>query len=327
MNTATAQASETRLRQDRRKPSLRTRLHAWWEGIEVQVPPERQQPAAPEPAPVETYPDDPLWSEERVEVAQLLWGDDATDPGGPRRVWEMVKPLGLDSTKTLLDLNAGTGGAARLIAQKCGAWVTGMVPSETLARVGAAKSTAAGLSKKAPVQGYDPDSFELPRRSFDAVVSNEMFFTARKKQALFSAISDALKTGGQLVFTDYLLREPGLEEEDAVKRWVATEPVTPTLWSVEEVVHYLRSLGLDVRITEDVTDEYRAEVLVGMTTLQERRREIHKLDDATAELLIAEAEMWAARIAALDSDCVRVYRIYARKLDTDDGTVRTLSDW
>jgi len=312
----------------RRKPSLRTRLHAWWEGAEE--PADEDAEAAPAPSQtlvIEATVDEALWSEARAEIAQLIWGEEATDPGGPDKVWDMVRPMGLDNSNTLLDMSAGLGGAARLIAKESGAWVTGMEPSKTLARQAMARSSAAGMTKKAPVQYYDPETLELPERTFDAVVAKEVFFTAKNKEALFATISESLKGGGQIVFTDYLLREPGLDRDPAVVAWLEAEPVRPTLWSVEEVVHYLRTMGLEVRITEDVTQDHRAQILEGMSALQEKRKDIHRLDKSVADVLIAEAEHWARRVAVLDTDAVRVYRIYARKPEIFDGPARTLSDW
>lgn len=309
------------------RPSLRARLYAWWEGVELPPPAADDKVVAPQTLVLGATADDPVWTEERVEIAQLIWGDDSTDPGGPEKVWEMVKPLGLDSSNTLLDMSAGLGGAARLVANKAGAWVTGIEPSKTLAKQGMSRSKAAGLTKKAPVKYYDPDALELPARTFDAVVAKQVFFTAKNKEALFDTISGALKGGGQIVFTDYLLRAKGLENEEVVARWVESEPITPHLWAVEEVVACLRSLGMEVRVTEDISDEYRATIIEGMKALEDKRRDIHKLDKELAQLLVDEAELWAHRVAALDSGHVRVYRIYARKPDTHDGPARTLSDW
>lgn len=323
MATASTSTSQAIGRRGRHKAPLRTRLYAWWEGTDPDVPGD----AAATTLVVDAVVDDPVWSEQRAAVAQLIWGEDATEPGGPARTWDMVRTMGLDSSNTLLDMSAGLGGAARLIAKQSGAWVTGMEPSKTLARQAMARSSAAGMAKRAPVQYYDPETLELPARTFDAVVARDVFFTSKNKEALFATIAESMKGGGQIVFTDYLLREPGLERDEAVSEWIEAEPVRPSLWSVEEVVHYLRTIGLAVRVTEDITQEHRAQIVEGMAALQAKREGLHKLDKSVADVLIAEAEHWARRVAVLDAGSVRVYRIYARKPDLGDGPARTLSDW
>lgn len=326
LSSARAPTNDPTDEQDRRKPGLRARLHAWWEGVDP--PPVEESPVVvPQTVVIEPTSDEQGWTEDRVEIAQLIWGSDATDPGGPEKVWEMVKPMGLDNTNTLLDMSAGLGGAARLIASKAGPWVTGMEPSKTLAKQGMRRSKAAGLNKKAPVKYYDPDALDLPQRAYDAVVAKEVFFTAKNKEALFTSITESLKNGGQIVFTDYLLREPGLDREPHVARWIESEPAQPHLWAISEVVHFLRTMGLEVRVTEDVSDEYRRTILVGMAALQEKRKHIHKLEKKVAEALVEEAELWARRVEVLDSGHVRVYRIYARKPEVVGEPGRTLSDW
>src|SRR5579864_1581873 len=109
------------------RPSFRTRFRAWWEGYDL---PPRDQPAealdaapatakAARPAPARAdskQPDPnagaldrhgkPLWSATRIEVAEKLWGEGFIGPGGADYVPDLVKPLGLDKTMSVLDLSA-----------------------------------------------------------------------------------------------------------------------------------------------------------------------------------------------------------------------------
>ena len=71
-----------------------------------------------------------------------------------------------------------------------------------------------------------------------------MFVVADKK-GLFKGLRDALKANGQLLFTDFVLSEPGAEDA-AVKSWKDKEAEAPTLWAIKQVTDGLTGLGLDV---------------------------------------------------------------------------------
>ena len=96
------------------------RLNAWWEGDEYagELPTaEEPEPAA---APAAAAEPEINWSPARCEVVQRLWGDGFSSPGEAEHVMMLVKPLGLNETMSVLDLNPGLGGpTATPIAFRC----------------------------------------------------------------------------------------------------------------------------------------------------------------------------------------------------------------
>jgi ubiquinone/menaquinone biosynthesis C-methylase UbiE len=313
-----------------RVPPFRERLRAWWHGVDAEVaePVAEIQPAAePEveaPA-VNQVSDAAAWSDVRVKAAEIVVGDDCRTPIGPDKAVEALKPLGLTSAKGVIDISAGLGNAARHIAKTYGAWVSGYESSACLAVQGMARSVEAGVAKKVPIIQVDLEAMPKPDKPVDCVYGREAFYTVKNKKELISTLIGALKTGGELVFTDYVLRASGLKSA-AVTEWVEGEPAVPHPFSVEEMIALLRELRLDVRVTEDYSKQFR-DLIVRRLEMLVTKNELLAGDPAQAEQLLHEVELWGRRVKALDSGDVQVYRFYARKTTSSDGKVRTMSNW
>jgi hypothetical protein len=307
---------------------LAKRLHAWWGGyyLDEAAPPvgedaeddEDARPlagaSAPPGLPAEfAARKAAAWSDPRLQVMERLWGTGFVSPGGHDYIMNLIRPLGLDSTMTVIELGAALGGATRAIAAETGAWTNGYEDSALLAEAAAELSTMAGLSRKAPIEAYDPTEIDLSANSCNTIFSREAFFTIEDKDALFNAVYEALRVDGQLLFTDYMFSRSNISS-GAIDTWLENEPVTPKPWSVDEVRNKLTELGFEVRITEDITPDIRTMILAAwseFTDAFDRRQ----FAPGWAPALLAEAELWSGRITVLDSGDVGVYRVYGRKYD------------
>ena len=254
---------------------------------------------------------DKNWPAERIKIVETIWGPGFIDSGGAEHVLKLVRPFGMNSSMNVLDLGAGLGGPARAIAEDSKAWLTGMEGSDALAAAGMERSVNAGMSKKAPVNHTDFETIELRPNFFDRVFSKEALFTVADKERLFKMVFTALKDEGQFVFTDYMVRERGAESQ-AVKDWIAHEPVQPHLWSPDRTEAYLKRLTFDIRVVEDITKGARRRIFEGWQKFIDTH-EPGSIPDELVPSLVDEAEHWARRVAALDSGNIRMYRIYALK--------------
>ncbi|HEX7008148.1 MAG TPA: methyltransferase domain-containing protein [Alphaproteobacteria bacterium] len=305
---------------------FRSRLRAWWHGLDMEVAPEPQveRPVPPAPA-AERTPDGAAWSPMRIKAAELVIGDDCRTPIGPDKAVEALKPLGLTNAKAVLEVGAGLGNAARHIAAVYGAWVSGYESSASLAEQAMARSVAAGMAKKAPIIHVDLEALKQPETTFDCVYGREPFFTVKNKSALFETLVGAMKAGGELVFTDYMLRAPDVGSA-TVREWTAGEPVEPHPWTLEQLVALLRKLRLDVRVSQDYSKQFR-DLAVRRLEALVTKNETLSADPSQTELLLREVEMWGRRVNVLDSGDVQVHRIYARKSGGADGKIRGMSNW
>lgn len=299
-----------------------TRLRAWWEGYDLSVLKrmiESGEMLSAGHAPEEVFQVSdnelldrtgrPLWSAERVKVAETLWGEDFLTPGGVEHTTYLVRPFGINSSMSILDLSAGIGGAARTIARDYKAWVTGLEASPLLASIGKERSEKLKLSRQAPVMHYDPDHIELNKK-YDGIFAKEAFYSVQNKEKLFDEIAGHLKSGGQFLFTDYCADEEDLKSMPLVT-WMNTEPVEPVLWSATRITRALKARKLDVRINEDMTLLQRQLILRALSGFL-GHLDAHALDTTTKLAVLGEVELWARRMAAFDAG-LKVYRFYCTK--------------
>lgn len=292
-----------------------TRFKAWWNGYDLvarEIGSDQDAAASPEDTPKLQYePSDERWSLGRIELVQQVWGEGLSGPGGKEHILELVKPLALNPAMSLLELGAGLGGAARVVADHFGAWVTGFEADAQLAEAGMAISTQADFAKKAPIQPFDPENFEAEPKTYDAVFSKEFLFTVQDKDRLFRLLNTILKDQGQILLTDYVLAEPG-RSSPALDAWPKSEPIAPSPWALEDYVKAFTDLKLDIRVTEDITEDTRK--LITQDWAHYMANVNHDgLDNASISAMVDEAELWTRRVKLLESGDLKVCLIHALK--------------
>jgi ubiquinone/menaquinone biosynthesis C-methylase UbiE len=298
--------------EDTKVAKFRRHLHAWWEGYYLDDP-EASAEQTPPPAPplTEEAKKNDKWSAERIKVAELIWGDGFTFPGGADHVLRMVKPMTLTSAKSMLDIGCGLGGATRAIAKTFGTWVIGMEASPALATAGMQYSEMAGLAKRAPIQHFDPATCELPSKKYDAVCLRNIFSNITDKKRLLTQCERALKPGGSILVSDFALKQHGVKSA-ALTTWFEAEDHPPQPGVLEEFKKDFEHLKLDTRVAEDMTAEFRGIVVEGWanlaTILQGKT-----VEPGEATALAKEIKLWQLRLAALDSGDLRVVRLFALK--------------
>ena len=305
---------------------FKLRLKAWWDGCDVIV--HRRQGAPP--AAIETperkvigYRDPARpWESPRVKLAQMLWGEGFSHPGGAEEAIKLVKPFGLDPAMTVLDLSGGLGGGTRALVNEYGVWVTGLEQDPEFAEAGIQLSTLAGMSKKADIGRFVPAKLELRQDSVDCIICRELFHTIEDKTRMLRVIEQGLKPRGQFLFTDYMLADHGKADSEAIRAWIAVEPAPVSLWTLDDFTRCLADDKLDVRVTEDITDSFRRRAIGAWADLT-ASTEGSTLTAELKQCLIAELERWTRRIAAFDSGDLKVYRVYVLK----PASTKMLSDW
>lgn len=309
----------------RAKIPFRLRFKAWWEGYDLELRRKEADAAALEieEKKHEVHYEAPKfdWETARIALVQEVWGPGFVGPGGEEAILNLVKPLGLDPAMALLELGARLGGAARIMADHFGVWVTGFEADNRLVEAGMELSTMAGLTKKAPIKSFDPEHFEIQPKSFDCVFSRDFFFTIEDKDRLLKMIEFALKDRGQLLFTDFVTAEPG-RSTPALKEWIAAEPETPHLWAVEDYTKALAALKFDVRITEDITEDLCKQVTSRWAGYMAGVDQA-ALDSEATSALVNEVKFWTRRVKVMEAGDLRAFRILGLKKQREG----LLSDW
>jgi cyclopropane fatty-acyl-phospholipid synthase-like methyltransferase len=289
--------------------SWRARLHAWWEGANEPARPSVAPAAVLPPAPAAEPPTIAGWPERRRQLVERLFGAGMVTPGGVGAVHRLTEPLHLTPAMTVIELGAGLGGIARLLAREAGLWVTGFEPDAELAAAAVDASAREGLAKRAVIKCVPFAGLDLRPASIDAVVAKEALFTVADKPALFARLRRFLRGGAQISLSDYL--RLGAPDATALRVWAAHEPVEPHLRSPQELRDMLERIGLEVRVMEDISADYRAAALAAFASMAQAMK-----GDPDAEVwrpwLVSEAEHWGRRLAALESGEMAVFRCYAR---------------
>lgn len=306
------------------RPGWRQRLHAWWEGYELgDAPAANDEPgkaaAAPKSqaakaassrdAPPTERPDQ--WSEARIKIAGLVWGDGFSFPGGTEHVLHLVKPLGLNKDKTLLDFGCGLGGASRAIAKEFGSWVRGFEESPALAQAGMEASQKAGLGKRATVEVFDPAALSLPVGKFDAALIRASFWWLPNKREFLTDVVKALRPHSMIMLTDFVVAESG-QCSPALGAWIDAERRTALPCTHEEINADFTQLKIDLRISEDMTADFKRQVIDGWAHLGDVLKG-QTLEPGEAVALARELDRWKLCLACMSSGELRMVRVLGIK--------------
>jgi ubiquinone/menaquinone biosynthesis C-methylase UbiE len=288
---------------------FRRRLHAWWNGYYLPTD------AAPATTATEddAKTDGDTWTPQRIKVAEMIWGDGFTFPGGVNYALDLVKPMKLTAEKSFLDIGCGLGGATRAIAKTFGVWCTGLEASDCVATAGMRYSEEQGLSAKAPVTVFDPKQIQVQLKAgkYDAACVRKVLSRVGDKKPMLAELATTLKPGGHLMILDYALRDAEAASP-ALKTWRAAEDVRPLPDTLEDYKRELSALDFAVRVAADETDKFRAAVGQGWSDFAEILKG-NSLDPEEARQLAKEISLWGKRLAAIDSGDLRVVRLYALK--------------
>ena len=299
------------------KQSFKKRFRAWWEGYDL--PPEADKAEETEECEAEEVKeeenaspsiDSSGWSEARIALAEKVFGDGLFAPGGAAYAVDLVKPLNLDPSRSVLDLAAGLGNGTRAVCQDFGVWIEGMEASEVLAAEAKERSIQKGLAKKAPVEHYDPETVELKPRAYNCVYAREGFYNVTDKERLFDQIRLSLRDDGQLLFTDFSV--DGKVSGKSLDRWSEVEPRGTNLWSPDKYKKIFAGIGFELRVAEDRTELYHKLLVDGWTEIMDQLGGIQLSREETV-MLMREAEMWARRTEALNKGGLKLYRWHLLK--------------
>lgn len=295
-----------------------SKFRDWWDGRDPYDPDQHRA------APVTSQPRDPAvpdlplltgagprprMTAERLAIATKLWGEGFHEPLGRNYVPDLVKPFALDEKMTVLDLGAGLGGGTRAVAERYKIWITGMEPDPDFASAAMHLSVKAGMKTRAPIAAYDIEKLSLPPRKYNAIFAKETFYRAQNKRDLLTAIAHGMANGGQVLFTDFVLRKPGLMTDD-IAAWLEADTFAAHPWSGEETTATLNDLKLDTRIDEDMTPRYWRAVLAGWHACLEGLGEKRPPRPVLLQML-NDAELCVHRLRALESGHLQVRRYHA----------------
>lgn len=296
------------------------RFRAWWDGhevasegsrdadgnmpdVEADVHAMRPPGTKPVSAPRE------LWSKERRTIAQMVWGDGFTLPGGEEYVRNLINAFSLTPADSALEFGSALGGGTAAIVGHFGAYLTCYERDADLRADAGARALTLAMDDKVNLVPLQDKLADLRSNFFLGALVREVLCTFDDPEDFLYRIIQALKAEGQLVVADLFFDDE--QESPELQAWLEIEPQHYNPTSTEMVQRVLKKNNMVVRTAEDESDEYRATAIAGWVRMLDQLDA--KLEPALADALVYEAELWARRIAALDAGVLRYYRFVGIK--------------
>jgi hypothetical protein len=301
--------------------SFGAKLKAWWDGYDAKALAERDAarnspvPEIAKEAPVMVSHGGDRWNSNRVDIAQLIWGDEFTGPGDAEFVVNQCKLLGLTPEMSMLDLTAGLGGPMRVLADHFGVWASGFETSPTLIEVGNELSQMHGMSKKAPLKLLDmtlPEPFE---RRYDRAFGRVYLSKWGDLALPLARLNDALKPDAMVLFNDYFLTSASVRADDDFITYQSADPSPLSFHVVDEVLAVLKHEKLEVRVNENITDSMSRIITDRWKSATSLTAEVASDPERRHLLptLLREAEVWTHRVRLMSEGKLEMRRIMATK--------------
>jgi|SRR5690242_7647284 ubiquinone/menaquinone biosynthesis C-methylase UbiE len=204
-----------------------------------------------------------------------LWQWDQDHYGGLQAVEALARRAGIGPGMAVLDVCAGLGGPARVLAYRFGARVTGVDLTHSRCAAGARLTALVRLGPLVRHVRGDAQALPFRARTFDAAVSQEGLLHVPDKAAVLTECARVLRPGARLAFTDWIAR-PRLEDNERRRLfdWMAAV----SLQGVDGYREMLARAGFDGILAEDLSPEW-----IGI--LQERLRMYRGLRERTVARL------------------------------------------
>jgi len=143
-----------------------------------------------------------VWGGEDIHVGIYQPGDTIRQASN-RTVSTMIAQLaGLDNTTKVLDIGAGYGGAARVLAKQVGCKVDCLNLSAKENQKNESMNQVQGLDSLISVYTGNFEALPFEDQSYEVVWCEDAILHSDKKGKVFEEINRVLKPGGQFIFTD-----------------------------------------------------------------------------------------------------------------------------
>jgi hypothetical protein len=167
------------------------------------------------------------------------------------------------------------------------------------------------MEKRAAIGFLDAIDGSFKPKRYDGVLARNVFSLISDKPKFLQRLVHGMKPGARLVVFDWAIARADAHGE-ALDAYRIGEATAPRLSTLPQFAGQLEAAGMVVEASDDITDAFAALVLAGwakIDTLVSRGQ----LDVAEGKALMAEAQLWARRLAALGGGDLRAARFAATK--------------
>jgi ubiquinone/menaquinone biosynthesis C-methylase UbiE len=266
------------------------------------------------------------WPMERLDVLERLWGRGNLIPGSHEDVGALMGACTLSSAKTMLEIGCGLGGVSRALVKKFGVWLVGLDRDENLVSEANRRSVAQKMEKKAAFFACDPETLSVKPAAYDAVLCRQMLSTVDNQDNLFDQFAAGLKASAHLELIDFVQGDVAGNEAGLQSLMDKERPKLHPM-RAQQIAAALKKRHFLIHVAKDITEDYAAGVLSAWLQYRDTLKP-GEVSGLTRAIVLDECERWTARMAALNSGALRVYRFHAtNSAEKKKGSLSTLSDW
>jgi len=182
--------------------------------------------------------------------------------GGLRASRELLELAQIRAQDCVLDIGAGLGGSARLLASAVGCRVDCVEMSPDYCTGAELLNRLTGLEERIKVHQGSALDLPFPDRSFDVVWMQNVGMNIADKRKLYGEIHRVLKPGGRYAFQEMAAGEVATCYFPLP--W-ATDPADNFLVSAEEMHSVLGECGFIAELFEDTSDTHLSRTLANAT--------------------------------------------------------------
>ncbi|MCP4332003.1 MAG: methyltransferase domain-containing protein [Gammaproteobacteria bacterium] len=195
--------------------------------------------------------DSSQYLESSILQYESIYGEDFVSPGGRELAFQLINGMALAPDSRVLDVGCGLGGSAFVMAGDFGLQVDAIDLSRNMLALAERKLEANGLADRVSLQWGDCLELDCSDR-YDAIYSRDVFLHIADKARLFTVLNRALKSGGQLLFTDYCCApEPWSDEFN-----VYVQERGYILHTTDEYAELIDRAGFEQINAQDVTHRF-----------------------------------------------------------------------
>ena len=146
------------------------------------------------------------FNDRNIRVSEQMYGEGWQSPGGIEIVKDFASRINPAPGKNMLDMGSGLGGALFYFAKEHGMTGFGVDFAEAMVRLSTKRAVDKKLSDKVKFAQGDLVKVNLEPEHFDLVWSRDaiLYIALEDKAPLWSSANLALKSGGELLVTDFL---------------------------------------------------------------------------------------------------------------------------
>ena len=291
---------------------LKHRLMAWWNGPETGEPKEPDDPRLEIKKLTETISDCAAWSESRVKLNNVLWGEGFIRPNGQVFAEKLMAGLRLDSRKTILDIAPGLCETALIMIRHKNLWIEAIESDTKLMQAAQRRLATDKNGHQVDLRREDLASFELPPLRYHIIYGREHLYAFENKDHIVNQLCRSLKDHGKLLVFDYVVRE-GRFRSAALEAWRELEPERVNPWTVDEYRQAFENGGLSLRGRDDFTELMISEIKIAWHRMMQGL-ETGEVSPQDVDNIMQEGRLWQSRLRALQSGDLKLLRLDARKV-------------